>query len=111
MSKPKVITEFEKLEQDLQERIKLNYPLGFEKHLITFKNKKKHLISALPYEAEERFYLVKMSREKAHSIIMNDDDYNDNGMLKSDVMAAYEDKFAALVDEKLAPEADVAEKK
>ena len=111
MSKPKVITEFEKLEQDLQERIKLNYPQGFEKHLIQFKNKKKHLISALPYEAEDRYYLVKMSREKAHSIVVNDSDYNDNGMLKSDIMAAYEEKFAALLKEGATSEADVVDKK
>lgn len=98
MSKPKVITEFEKLEVDLKQRIKLNYPFGFEKHLITFKNKKRHLLSALPYEAEDREYLVKMTREKAFSIIKNDDDYNENGMLKAEKKKEYEEKFAALLD-------------
>jgi len=98
MSKPKVITEFEKLEKDIMQRIKLNYPFGFEKHLITFKNHKKKLISALPFEAEDRTYLVKMTREKADSIVMNDDDYNENGMLKEKVKAKYEKKFEAIAE-------------
>lgn len=99
MSKPKVITEFEKLEDDIKQRIKLNYPFGFEKHLIHFKNHKKHLISALPFEAEDRTYLVKMTREKAYTIITNDEDYNENGMLKAEKKKEYEDKFAALMDQ------------
>jgi len=44
------------------------YPYGFERHLITFKNHKKHLISALPFETEDRFYMVKMTRAEANSI-------------------------------------------
>jgi len=83
MSKPKVIIDFDKLEESLKMQIKLNYPSGFEKHLIAFKNHKKHLISALPFEGDERHYLVKMTREKANEIILADDDYNENGMLKA----------------------------
>lgn len=95
MSKPKAITEFEKLPAEIKEQIKLNYPQGFEKHLISFKNHKKHLISALPYETEEKQYLVKMTREKANAIILEDDDYNDNGMLKLSVKEKYEKKYLA----------------
>ena len=89
MSKPKVITEFEKLDEDIQNRVKLNYPSGFEKHLITFKNHKKHLISALPYETDDKMYLIKMSREKANLIILDDDDYNHNGILKESFKASF----------------------
>lgn len=97
MSKPKVITEFEKLEEDIQQQIKLNYPFGFEKHLISFKNHKKHLISALPYETDDKHYLVKMTREKANDIIAKDDDYNDNGMLLASKKEEYEKKFEKIL--------------
>jgi len=93
MSKPKVITEYEKLDVSLKEQIKLQYPKGFDKHLITFKNHKKHLISALPYETEDRHYLVKMTREKASKIIISDSDYNDNGILIAEKKAEYEGKY------------------
>ena len=98
MSKPKVIIEFEKLEIDIQQQVKLNYPHGFEKHLISFKNHKKHLISALPYETIDKHYLIKMTREKANSIVMNDSDYNDNGMLKNSKKEEYEAKFGSIID-------------
>lgn len=95
--KPKVITEFEKLDEDIQKLVKLEYPLGFEKNLITFKNHKKHLISALPYETADRHYLVKMSREKANDLILKDEDYNENGMLINAKKEKYEKKFAKIL--------------
>lgn len=99
MSKPKVIVEFEKLDEDIKKLVKLEYPYGFEKNLITFKNHKKHLISALPYETADRHYLIKMSREKANEIILNDDDYNENGMLINAQKVKYEKKFAKILAE------------
>ena len=37
INKPRVIKDFEKLDIEIQEQIKLNYPYGFERHLIIFK--------------------------------------------------------------------------
>lgn len=96
MSKPKVITEFEKLDEDIKQQIKLNYPHGFEKHLISFKNHKKHLISALPFETLDRHYLVKMTREKANDLILKDEDFNDNGFLKGSVKETLSKKYSKL---------------
>ena len=90
MSKPRAIVDFSKLEEEVKQRIKLHYPNGFDKHLIQFKNHKKHLISALPYETEDKHYLIKMTREQAHEIILNDDDYNENGILKKDKKEEYQ---------------------
>jgi len=82
MSKPRVIKDYDKLEKNIIQQIKLKYPLGYEKHLIQFKNHKKALISALPFEAEDRIYLVRMSRDVANKIIQEDEDFNDNGQLR-----------------------------
>ncbi len=100
MSKPKVITEFEKLDEEIKQLIKLNYPFGFEKHLIQFKNHKKHLISALPYETADKHYLVKMTREKANTIILEDADYNENGLLITAKKEEYEKKFKDILSSK-----------
>lgn len=99
MSKPKVITVFEKLDDDIKQQIKLHYPQGFEKHLISFKNHKKHLISALPYETIDKHYLVKMTRESAQQLIIADEDYNENGMLIIAKKEEYEKKFKKFLEE------------
>lgn len=111
MSKPRVITEFEKLDESILLRIKLEFPLGYEKHLIRFKNHKKALISALPYETEDRHYLIKMTREKANSIIQADEDFNENGILKEKSKVKIEAKvkklMAATEEKKKAAKPDV----
>lgn len=93
MSKPRVMTSFFKLDKEIQEQIKLNYPRGFEKHLIRFKNHKKKFVSALPYETDEKYYMVKMSMEEANKIILNDEDYNERGVLRTSVKESYEAKY------------------
>ena len=94
MSKPRIIKDFEKLDITIQEQIKLKYPLGFEKHLITFKNAKGEFVSALLYEAEEAYYLVRMTIKKAQQIIRDDEDYDDDGILKTDVQLDYSEKYS-----------------
>ena len=93
MSKPRVLKAFEALDVEIQEQIKLAYPRGFEKHLIRFKNIQGKFVSALPFETEDKYYMVKMSVDEAQQIILNDDDYNDSGVLRSDIKEQYEEKF------------------
>lgn len=73
MSKPKVIKEFDKLDESVKQAIFAKYPYGFDKHIITFKNHKKALISALPFETEEFQYMVKMTRAEANQIVADRD--------------------------------------
>ena len=68
MSKPKVIKHFDKLDLELQTLIVNSFPRGFDKHLVTFKGLKGKLISALPFETEDKYYFVKMTREEAIAI-------------------------------------------
>ena len=78
-----VITDYAKLDKAIQEQIKLAYPFGFSENLITFYNKDNHLVSALPFETDDKYYLVKMSETLAEKIIEEDDDYDSSGFLKS----------------------------
>jgi hypothetical protein len=93
MDKPRVVKDFEKLDVAIQEQIKLAYPLGFERKLIKFTNQEGKLVSALPFETEERYYLIRMTLQEAIDIIEEDDDYDDDGNLKDKVKEEYEDKY------------------
>ncbi len=95
-NKPRVIKDFNKLEPDLQEQIKLVYPFGFSDHLITFTNKDGMLVSALPFETDDKYYLLRMTEKEAIKIIEMDEDYDDDGNLKQVVKDEYEDKYSDL---------------
>lgn len=96
--KPRVITNFDKLPTDLQERIKLTYPEGFSEYLINYKNKDNETVSALPFETEEKYYMVRMSVRKALQIILDDDDYDDDGYLRDDIKDQFEEKHGEVED-------------
>jgi hypothetical protein len=95
-NKLRVIQDFEKLSKEIQEQIKLTYPNGFSQHLIQFTNKDGRLISALPFETDEKIYLVRMTTEEARDIIYEDSDYDDDGILKEATKEQYADKYAEL---------------
>jgi hypothetical protein len=95
-NKLRVIQDFEKLSRDIQEQIKLTYPNGFSQHLIQFTNKEGRLVSALPFETEDKSYLVRMTSEEAKDIIFQDDDYDDDGILKEASKEEFEDKYSEL---------------
>lgn len=92
-NKPRVVKDYEKVGDDVIEQIKLEYPYGFEKYLITFKNAKNEFVSALPFETEDRYYLIRMTRDEARDIILEDEDYDDDGNLRDEVKDEYMEKY------------------
>lgn len=94
--KPRVIKDFKKLDPELQEQIKLVYPYGFSENLITFTDKNGMLVSALPFETDEKYYLLRMTEKEAVKIVELDEDYDDEGNLKKGIKNEYEDKYADL---------------
>ncbi len=95
-SKLRVIKDFEKLDQEIVEQIKFTYPDGFSQHLIQFTNRDGLLVSALPFETDDRIYLVRMTTQEAQSIILDDDDYDDDGILKDTSKVEFADKYAEI---------------
>lgn len=93
MQKPRVIKDFVKLEADIQEQIKLNYPDGFEHHLVSFRNASGDKVSALPFETQEKYYMVRMTVTQAQEIIADDEDYDAEGVLKNEIKEEYEEKY------------------
>lgn len=92
--KPRIIKDFNKLDPEMQEQIKLIYPYGFSDNLITFTNKEGKIVSALPFETDEKYYLLRMTEKEAKKIVELDEDYDDDGNLKQGVRDDYEDKYA-----------------
>ncbi|HPT31786.1 MAG TPA: hypothetical protein PLW67_08100 [Prolixibacteraceae bacterium] len=95
-NKPRVIKDYDKLDPAIQEQIKLVYPTGFSDHLLYYFDKDGKNVSALPFETEDRYYLIRMTLSEAERIIEDDDDYDDDGFLKDHVREEYEDKYADL---------------
>ncbi len=93
-SKPRVIQSYEKLPKEMQEQIKLYYSEGFMDNLIEFYNPKGEWVSALPFETDEKIYMVRMSVRKAQELIEEDTDFDDDGNLRDSKREKYEDKYA-----------------
>ncbi|MFA5329635.1 MAG: hypothetical protein WC384_17710 [Prolixibacteraceae bacterium] len=106
-NKPRVIKDYDKLDPEIQEKIKLEYPSGYSESLIYFTNKDGKRVSALPFETEDKYYLVRMTVYEAEKIIEEDDDYDSTGSLKDSAKEEYETKYAD--DDILGADADVSE--
>jgi hypothetical protein len=84
VTKKRVVIDYEKLPEETINSIKVKYPDGYEDNLITFTNKEGKYVSALPFETEEVYYLVRMTEHEARQIIKEDDDYDEDGKLRDD---------------------------
>lgn len=95
-SKPKVIKSYSKLDKQLQQQIKLVYADGFAENLIHFFDKTGLKITVLPFETEDKYYMIRMTEGEAVALVDDDEDYGDDGFLKDEVKEKYEDKYADL---------------
>jgi len=93
-SKPRVVKDYDKLLPEIKEQIKLAFPSGFSQHLVSYTNKDGIKVSALPFETDDFYYLVRMTAHEARIIIEEDDDFDDDGILKEDVKEEFKEKFA-----------------
>lgn len=100
-NKPRIVKDFEKLSDEVLNNIKIEYPFGFDKHLIKFKNKEGKFVSALPYETEEIYYLVRMTLAEANQIIEEDDDYDEDGNLTDEATERIEEELDDITDDEI----------
>jgi len=93
MSKPRVIKFFDNLEDETKAELLRLYPYGFDRNLVTFRNHKGELITALPYENETHIYMIKMSRAEAQDYFddLDEDELNDKLSDDDDDMDDIED--------------------
>ena len=91
MDKKRIVKDYDALPEEIVARIKAEYPYGFEDNLVKFTNKEGNRVSALPFETEEIYYLIRMTVDEARQIIEDDEDYDDEGNLRDDFSA--EDEY------------------
>lgn len=92
-SKPRIVKDYDKLDTIVKEQIKLEYPYGFEDNLVKFTNAEGKRVSALPFETEDKYYLVRMTIEEAQAIIEDDDDYDEDGNLTDEAREGIEERL------------------
>ena len=93
MSKPRIIRDYEKISDEIKEQLKLVYPKGYHQHLISYSNKDGLINLGLPFETEEAILIIKMSKVKAVQIVEDDEDFDQEGVLKQRKKNEYEDKY------------------
>lgn len=96
VNKPRVIKDYNKLDKELQQQIKLVYADGFADNLIHFFDKNGIKITVLPFETEDKYYMLRMTENEAVQIVDDDEDFDEDGFLKNEVKQNYEDKYADL---------------
>ena len=87
-NKKRIIKDYDSLPQEILDRVKMEYPYGFANNLVSFTNKEGKRVSALPFETEEIYYLIRMTVQEARQIISDDEDYDEEGNLRDDFTSA-----------------------
>ncbi|HPD65734.1 MAG TPA: hypothetical protein P5050_09095 [Bacteroidia bacterium] len=73
MEKKKIVKDYDKLPPEVLEKLRQMYPNGYSKNLISYFNAEGLRVSALPFETEEYYYLIRMSVAEAKKIDEEDD--------------------------------------
>lgn len=95
-NKPRVVKDYDKLDLEIREQIKLSYPAGFSDNLISYTDKDGIRRTALPFETDEKYYLIRMTPTEAMQIVDDDEDFDASGMLKDEIKEEYEDKYSEM---------------
>ena len=73
MGKKRIIKDYDQMPQELLIQLKDQFPQGYQEHLLRFNNANGELISALPFETDDIFYLVRMSISGGYHIVDEED--------------------------------------
>ncbi|MEY3194489.1 MAG: hypothetical protein RIQ78_586 [Bacteroidota bacterium] len=85
MAKKRVVKDYSALTEDIVRLVKNEYPSGYAEHLVTYNDKEGKKVSALPFETDDTYYLIRMTILEAKRIVKEDDDFDDDGHLKEEI--------------------------
>ncbi len=83
MAKKRLVKNYEALTPEILEDLKAKYPNGYEQHLIKYTDKDGKFVSALPFDTEEAYYLIRMTIQEAKRI--DSAEYDDDDAIRSDM--------------------------
>lgn len=81
LSKKRVVKNYDALPEDIIRLVKQQYPSGYEQHLISYSDAQGKKVSALPFETDDIYYLIRMTVLEAKRIVKDDEDFDDEGHL------------------------------
>jgi DNA-directed RNA polymerase subunit delta len=82
LAKKRVIKDYEALPEDIVRLVKIKYPTGYAEYLVSYNDKEGRKVSALPFETDEMYYLIRMTAQEAKRLVKEDVDYDDEGVLR-----------------------------
>ncbi|MCK6694027.1 MAG: hypothetical protein L6Q97_18240 [Thermoanaerobaculia bacterium] len=84
MTKKRVIKDYDALPEEIIRAVKMRYPTGYAAFLVSYTDKEGKKVSALPFEAEDAYYLIRMTVQEAKRLVKEDEDYDEEGVLRED---------------------------
>lgn len=84
LTKKRVIKDYDALPEEIVRLVKMSYPTGYAAFLVQYTDKEGKKVSALPFEAEDTYYLIRMTVQEAKRLVKEDVDYDDDGVLRED---------------------------
>ncbi|MBX2889944.1 MAG: hypothetical protein KF734_03390 [Saprospiraceae bacterium] len=84
MSKKRVVKDYDALPEDIVRLVKMKYPTGYANHLVSYNDKEGKKVSALPFETDDTYYLIRMTVLEAKRIVKEDEDFDEEGVLRED---------------------------
>jgi DNA-directed RNA polymerase subunit delta len=86
LAKKRIIKDYDALSEDIIASLRLKYPTGYAEHLVTYLDREGKKVSALPFETDEAYYLVRMTKIEAKRL-ESEDDLEDDVALREDAAA------------------------
>ena len=92
MAKKRIVKNYEALTEETLRDLREKYPNGYEQHLIRYTDKDGKFVSALPFETEDTYYLIRMTTQEAKRYDAADD-FDDDVALRGDDLDAVGPEF------------------
>ena len=80
----RIVKDYDALPEEILQQVKMKYPTGYESHLVSYTNAEGKIVTALPFATDEIYYLIRMTIAEARKIVKDDDDFDDDGILRGD---------------------------
>jgi len=78
LAKKRVIKNFDALPEEIVELVKAKYPTGaYAEHLVSYTDKEGKKVSALPFETDDTYYLIRLAVQEVKKPAKEDDDLDD----------------------------------
>jgi hypothetical protein len=86
LAKKRVVKDYQALTEEIVRAIREKYPTGYADHLVSYSDKDGKKVSALPFETEDTYYLIRMSVQEAKRLVKDDEEFDDEVPVKEDIV-------------------------